>query len=100
MQGKLILVTGGAGFVGSNLIKRLVADGNRVISLDNNFAGSAETSANVDYRHGHTKDIETRPEAPNGSPPWRICARGTSVRAGRHDKWGDFSGSSTIDKER
>ncbi|MEK7155491.1 MAG: NAD-dependent epimerase/dehydratase family protein, partial [Patescibacteria group bacterium] len=66
MQGKLILVTGGAGFVGSNLIKRLVADGNRVISLDNNFAGSAETSANVDYRHGHTKDIESLvPEAPN-----------------------------------
>ncbi len=66
MQGKLILVTGGAGFVGSNLIKRLVADGNRVISLDNNFAGSAETSANVDYRHGHTKDIEIMvPETPD-----------------------------------
>lgn len=66
MQGKLILVTGGAGFVGSNLVKRLIADGNRVISLDNNFAGSSETHHGVDYRHGHTKDIEELvPETPD-----------------------------------
>ena len=66
MQGKLILVTGGAGFVGSNLIRRLIADGNRVISLDNNFAGSDESHPGVDYRHGHTKDIETLvPETPD-----------------------------------
>ena len=57
---KLILVTGGAGFVGSHLVKRLVADGHRVISLDNYFAGSRETHvAGADYREGHTKDIET-----------------------------------------
>lgn len=65
MQGKLILVTGGAGFVGSSLIRRL-ADGNRIISLDNNFAGSAEALPGVDYRHGHTKDIEQLvPETPD-----------------------------------
>ena len=34
-----ILVTGGAGFVGTNLIKRLVKDGNEVISLDNYCTG-------------------------------------------------------------
>lgn len=66
MNDKFILVTGGAGFVGSNLIKRLVADGNRIISLDNNFAGSAETVSGVDYRHGHTKNIEKLvPETPD-----------------------------------
>ena len=34
-----ILVTGGAGFVGTNLIKRLLSDGNNVISLDNYSTG-------------------------------------------------------------
>ena len=63
---KLILVTGGAGFVGSNLIKRLVKEGNRIISLDNNFAGTAEILEGVDYREGHTKDIERLvPETPD-----------------------------------
>ena len=57
---KLALVTGGAGFVGSHLCERLVADGHRVISLDNYFAGSIENHvAGVEYRTGHTKDIAT-----------------------------------------
>lgn len=55
---KTILVTGGAGFVGSHLCERLVADGHHVISLDNYFTGSVENHvAGVDYRTGHTKDI-------------------------------------------
>lgn len=67
MQGKLILVTGGAGFVGSNLVKRLVADGNRVISLDNYAIGSHENEIQgVAYREGHTKDIASLiPETPD-----------------------------------
>ncbi len=36
---KKILVTGGAGFLGSNLCRRLVADGNQVIILDNLYTG-------------------------------------------------------------
>lgn len=39
---KRILVTGGAGFIGSHLCKRLVADGNDVICLDNYYTGSKE----------------------------------------------------------
>lgn len=34
-----ILVTGGAGFVGTNLIKRLLKDGHKVISIDNYNTG-------------------------------------------------------------
>jgi len=34
-----ILVTGGTGFLGSNLCERLIRDGNKVICLDNNYTG-------------------------------------------------------------
>ena len=37
---KRILVTGGAGFVGSHLCKRLLEEGNEVICLDNYFTGN------------------------------------------------------------
>lgn len=37
---KRILVTGGAGFIGSHLCERLLKEGNEVISLDNYFTGS------------------------------------------------------------
>jgi|TARA_R100000030_G_scaffold67368_1_gene51380 UDP-glucose 4-epimerase len=37
-----ILVTGGAGFVGTNLIKRLLKDGHNVVSIDNYSTGKEE----------------------------------------------------------
>jgi UDP-glucuronate decarboxylase len=37
---KRILVTGGAGFIGSHLSERLLAEGNEVICVDNFFTGS------------------------------------------------------------
>lgn len=37
---KRILVTGGAGFIGSHLCERLLGEGNEVICLDNFFSGS------------------------------------------------------------
>ena len=37
---KKILITGGAGFVGSHLCKRLLNEGNEVICLDNYFTGA------------------------------------------------------------
>lgn len=40
MRRKKILVTGGAGFIGSHLCERLLNEGNEVISLDNYFTGS------------------------------------------------------------
>lgn len=39
---KKILVTGGAGFIGSHLCKKLINEGNYVICLDNFFTGSIE----------------------------------------------------------
>lgn len=63
---KTIVVTGGAGFIGSHLCERLLRDGHRVISLDNYFTGSKENHIpGVEYREGHTKDIEKHiPESP------------------------------------
>lgn len=64
---KTILVTGGAGFVGSHLCRRLRDDGHRVISLDNYFTGTRENHVEgVEYREGHTKEIASLvPETPD-----------------------------------
>lgn len=45
-----ILVTGGAGFIGSHLCERLVKEGHDVVSLDNYFTGSQDNHVDgVDY---------------------------------------------------
>ena len=45
-----VLVTGGAGFLGSHLCERLLRDGARVICLDNFFTGAHR---NIDHLKGH-----------------------------------------------
>ena len=42
-----ILVTGGAGFIGSHLCERLLAEGHSVICLDNLFSGSRDNVAHL-----------------------------------------------------
>lgn len=42
MKNMKILVTGGAGFVGSHLCKRLLADGHEVLCVDNLFTGNKD----------------------------------------------------------
>ena len=49
---KRILVTGGAGFLGSHLIDRLLADGHEVLCADNLFTG---TKQNREHLHSHTR---------------------------------------------
>jgi UDP-glucuronate decarboxylase len=44
---KKVLVTGGAGFIGSHLCRRLLADGHEVICLDNYFTGMKENIARL-----------------------------------------------------
>ncbi len=47
-----ILVTGGAGFLGSHLIDRLLAQGHEVLCIDNLFTGNKR---NVDHLHNHPR---------------------------------------------
>lgn len=48
---KRILVTGGAGFLGSHLCERLLKEGNEVIALDNYFTGHKENIYHLmDYK--------------------------------------------------
>ncbi|MES2710386.1 MAG: UDP-glucuronic acid decarboxylase family protein [Pseudomonadota bacterium] len=42
---KRVLVTGGAGFIGSHLCARLLAEGNQVLCVDNYFTGSRDNIA-------------------------------------------------------
>src|SRR3984957_9108604 len=49
---KNVLVTGGAGFLGSHLIDRLLARGDEVICVDNLFTG---TKRNIEHLHTHPR---------------------------------------------
>jgi UDP-glucuronate decarboxylase len=46
-ESKSVLVTGGAGFLGSHLCDRLIADGHDVICLDNFFTGTKRNIAHL-----------------------------------------------------
>jgi UDP-glucuronate decarboxylase len=58
-----ILVTGGAGFIGSHLCERLLAEGNEVICLDNFFTGRRENIAHLldDHRFELVRHDVTEP---------------------------------------
>ena len=49
---KRVLITGGAGFLGSHLCDRLIGDGHDVVCLDNFFTGS---KANIAHLIGHPR---------------------------------------------
>ena len=44
---KRILISGGAGFIGSFLCERLLSEGNEVLCLDNYFTGSKTNIAHL-----------------------------------------------------
>lgn len=44
---KRVLVTGGAGFIGSHLCERLLANGNDVLCVDNFFTGTKDNIAHL-----------------------------------------------------
>ena len=44
---KKVLITGGAGFIGSHLCERLLSDGNDVLCVDNYFTGAKDNIADL-----------------------------------------------------
>ena len=57
-----VLITGGAGFIGSNLAKRLVDEGHSVVVLDSILRGNKldkETYSRVEFIKGDVRDQET-----------------------------------------
>ena len=59
---KTILITGGSGFLGSHLCKKLLNEGNNVICLDNLETGSLENIKSLDNNHNFSfinRDITT-----------------------------------------
>lgn len=66
----LVLVTGGAGFIGSHLVRRLLRDGYRVRVLDNFATGKAanldEVRAQIEVVEGSIGDLETAKRALDG----------------------------------
>mgnify|MGYP001375286129 FL=1 len=70
VEGKKVLVTGGTGFIGSGLVKGLLAAGAEVRSLDNNsrvaIARMDEGQRNVERITGDIRDTDTVREAVRG----------------------------------
>lgn len=68
----LILITGGAGFIGSNLCEHFVAKGHQVVCLDNLSTGFKQNIAdlldrpNFKFIEGDIRDMKTCCEAVNG----------------------------------
>ncbi|MDA3643108.1 NAD-dependent epimerase/dehydratase family protein [Saccharopolyspora indica] len=62
MSGKKVLVTGGAGFIGRNMIRQMVADGYEITSLDNYKIGGKEflpvdVAQQVNWVEGDSRDF-------------------------------------------
>jgi len=69
-EGERVLVTGGAGFIGSHLVDALLARGAEVRVLDNLSTGSrsnlARAQARIDFRLGDIRDPEACRDAADG----------------------------------
>ena len=70
MSAKSYLVTGGTGFIGSALVRRLVKEGYQVRVLDNQSRGSAARLADItdelEFVSGDIRDPETVQQAAKG----------------------------------
>ncbi len=88
----LCLVTGGAGFIGSHLVRRLLDDGRRVRVVDNLATGSlanlAEIRDRIDFVEGDVAEPAVAERAVDGvGVVFHLAALGSVPRSIR-DSWG------------
>ena len=62
MNGQRVAVLGGAGFLGSHLCERLLAEGHEVLAMDNLLTGSLRNIAHLSGEHPEL--IARLPDAP------------------------------------
>jgi UDP-glucose 4-epimerase len=85
---KIVFVTGAAGFIGSSLVDRLLADGQKVIGYDNLSTGLTEVidparrNANFVFHEADLLDIKRLTEAMRGSDIVFHFAANADVRFG------------------
>ena len=59
MKNKKVLITGGAGFIGSHLCERLLKEDCKIVVIDNYFTGTIDNHIDgVEYITGNTSDIK------------------------------------------
>lgn len=63
------LVTGGAGFIGTNIVKQLIADGHEVVVLDNYSGGrrADRAQAGAEYMEGDIRNMPDLQKAMHGA---------------------------------
>ena len=90
-----VLVTGGAGFLGSNLCHALVARGARVTALDGFLFGGGANIANldgidVDLIRADIRDVDLRPLCEGATVIFNLAAQ-TSHMGGQRDPLADIA---------
>jgi len=72
LEGKKVLITGGAGFIGSNLCEHFVQRGNQVVCMDNLATGKKDNithlqkKSNFSFFQGDIRELDACMEAANG----------------------------------
>jgi nucleoside-diphosphate-sugar epimerase len=94
-SGRRVLVTGGAGFLGSNLCLALAARGALVVSLDGFLSGGGANPRNLDDAsvqlvRGDIRDIDLRPLCEGANVIFNLAAQ-TSHMGGQDDPLADIA---------